>query len=39
MYTQEIIALVMGCIVMFFVPALVWHTIIAMLIQSTQAKT
>ena len=39
MDTQSVMALVMGCVVMFFVPALVWHTVIAMLIQSIRAKT
>jgi hypothetical protein len=29
----------MGGVVMFFVPALIWRTVIAMLIQSIQAKT
>ena len=39
MYTQSVMALVMGRAIMLFVPALVWYTVIANLIQSMRAKT
>ena len=39
MYTQSVMALVMGRVIMLFVPALVWYTVIAKLIQSIRAKT
>jgi hypothetical protein len=34
-----VIALVIGIVVMFFVPALVWHRVIAGLIQIAREKT
>jgi uncharacterized membrane protein len=39
METQATIALVIGIVVMFFVPALVWHRVIAGLIQISREKT
>jgi uncharacterized membrane protein len=39
METQVVIALVIGIVVMFFVPALVWHRVIAGLIQIAREKT
>jgi hypothetical protein len=37
--TQAVIALVIAIVVMFFVPFLVWHTVIAGLIQIHREKT
>ncbi len=39
METQAVIALVIGIVVMFFVPALVWHRVIAGLIHIARRET
>ena len=39
METPVIIALVVGIVIMFFVPFLVWHTVVAGLIQIHREKT